>query len=117
MNDATTSDLNGASLDELVTLASQEPVLDEKAEATLARRLSEGETEARQRLLMGNLRMAVDEAIRHRGLGAPQSQLVRRAVRTLATAARDYDPELHGLFSRYAGRLVRSALSEEVTES
>lgn len=114
MRDSTTSYLTGVSLAELVTTASTEPVLDERGEALLARRVRDGDAEALERLIFGNLRVAVDEAIRNRGLGAPQRDLIRVGVRVLMEAARAYDPDLHGSFSSFTRSRVRRALSENV---
>ena len=117
MRESTTSYLTGASLDELVTTASVEPLLDEFGEAQLARRVQNGDREALERLVFGNLRIAVDEAIRNRGLGSPQRDLVRNGVRVLMDAARIYDPTEHGRFSQFVRLRVRSALSENVSRS
>lgn len=117
MRDSTTSYLSGASVGELVSTASMEPVLDAALEAELARRVSDGDTEALERLVMGNLRVAVDEAIRNRGLGQPQRALVRRGVGVLIEAARMYDPDRHGSFSHFASERVRRALSDDVADA
>jgi DNA-directed RNA polymerase sigma subunit (sigma70/sigma32) len=115
MLESTTTYLRGASLDELVTTASREPVLDEQGEATLAGRWRDGDPAALERLVMGNLRIAVDEAIRNRGLGFSQQRLVRRGVAVLMDAASDYDPDRDGPFSSFARLRVRSALSQDVS--
>jgi len=115
MRTSTTSYLTEVSLTELVTVASSEPPLDEQREAALALRVRDGDLDALERLVMGNLRIAVDEAIRNRGLGSSQGALIRYGVRTLMEAARSYDPDRHGSSSRYASRLVRTALSENVS--
>ena len=117
MREATTSYLSDAPVGELVTTASREPLLDEEHELALIRRFRQGDTEALERLLMSNLRVAVDEAIRNRGLGRSQGMLVRRGITVLIEAARTYDPDLHGPFSGYAGQRVRSTLSEDVSHA
>lgn len=117
MREATTSYLADAPVGELVTTASREPLLDEEHELVLVRRVRQGDTEALERLVMSNLRVAVDEAIRNRGLGQSQRLLVRRGIAVLIEAARTYDPDLHGSFSGYAGRRVRSTLSDHVSHA
>jgi RNA polymerase primary sigma factor len=114
MLESTTSYLTGASLDELVTTASTEPLLDERGESLLALRVRNGDPDALERLILGNLRVAVDEGIRNRGLGAPQRDLIRDGVRVLMEAAGAYDPDIHGRFSMYVKARVRRALSEDV---
>ena len=98
------------SLDELVSTASSEPVIDLVAESRLAELLLDGDAEALDRLVRASLRIAIDEAIRNRGLGEPQEGLVRRAAHALMEAAHSYDPGRHGRFSIYARRAVRQAL-------
>jgi RNA polymerase primary sigma factor len=112
-----TSYLARASLDELVTTASTEPLLDERGEALLARRVQDGDMEALERLVFVNLRVAVDEAIRNRGLGSPQRDLVRNGIRVLMDAARIYDPVHDGRFSHFVRLRVSTALSENVSSS
>jgi DNA-directed RNA polymerase sigma subunit (sigma70/sigma32) len=59
---------------------------------------------------MRNLRIAIDEAIRTRGLGLPQRELVPTGVRTLLDAIRSYDPIVHGPFSSHVRAQVRRAM-------
>ena len=117
MREATTSYLADAPVGELVDTASREPLLDDEHESALIRRVREGDSEALERLVMSNLRVAVDEAIRNRGLGQSQRMLVRRGISVLVEAARTYDPDRHGPFSGYASRRVRSTLSEDVSHA
>jgi len=112
MQSTMTMDLNRASVVELVQAASAAPLLDAEREAYLGARAGEGDAGALEHLVLGNLRIAVDEAIRNRGLGTPQDQLLREGVRTLMASAVSYDPKRHGPFSRYAARRIRAALSE-----
>lgn len=115
MRDSTTSDLDQVSLGELVAMASAAPVLDARTEALLAGRAAAGDTEALEKLVRMTLRFAIDEAIRNRGLGSPQRDLVRKGVQTLVEAARRYDPARHGSFARFARGEVRRALSAKVS--
>jgi RNA polymerase primary sigma factor len=117
MREATTSYLADAPVGELVTTASREPLLDEERELALVRRVRDGDMEALERLVMSNLRVAVDEAIRNRGLGQSQRSLVRHGITVLLESARTYDPDAHGTFSRYVTDRVRNALSEDVSHT
>jgi RNA polymerase primary sigma factor len=105
--------LSEATVHDLVVSASSEPLLDEADEAALVRKVRAGDLRALERLVMGNLRVAVDEAIRHRGFGVPQSRLVRTGVSALMEAARSYRQETHGSFSTFAAARVREALSRD----
>jgi DNA-directed RNA polymerase sigma subunit (sigma70/sigma32) len=110
MSDNSTLRLDGAPIAELVVTASTEPVIDHSYEARLAELLVEGHCEVRQTLVRCNLRVAIDEAIRHRGLGESQARMVRRGVRALVEAAETYRPAAHGPFSDYVRSAVRSAI-------
>lgn len=109
-----TSDFDGLSVGDLVLMASDQPVLDDAIEDALIRRAGEGDLGALEQLVLRNLRIAIDEAIRTRGLGLPQRKLVRTGVNTLVEAARSYDPIAHGRFSEHARTQVRSAMRESV---
>lgn len=102
------------SVDDLVSLASEQPLLAEEDEAGLIRRMREGDPGAIEELVRGTLRIAIDEAIRTRGLGLSQRELVRMGVRTLVQAAQEYDPAEHGSFSHHARSSVRNAMIRSV---
>ena len=110
-------DLGQLSLGDLVAVASAQPVLDEDDEDSLVKRAQCGDTEAREQLVMRNLRIAIDEAIRTRGLGLPQRKLVSTGVRTLLDAIRFYDPTVDGPFSAHVRSQVRRALKASLSIS
>jgi DNA-directed RNA polymerase sigma subunit (sigma70/sigma32) len=110
-------DLAQLSLGDLVAVASAQPVLDAEDEDSLVTRAQCGDAEAREQLVMRNLRIAIDEAIRTRGLGQPQRKLVPMGVRTLLDAIRSYDPTVHGPFSRHVRTRVRLALKASISVS
>lgn len=105
------------SVGDLVSMASEQPLLSEEDEARLVLRIREGDESAVEELVVGHLRIAIDGAIRTRGLGLPQRELVRMGVRTLVEATRSYDPDEHGAFSNYARSSVRRAMISGVTIS
>jgi DNA-directed RNA polymerase sigma subunit (sigma70/sigma32) len=110
-------DLAQMSLVDLIAVASAQPILDEHDEDTLIQRARAGDGEARELLVMGNLRIAIDEAIRTRGLGLPQRTLVPMGVNTLLEAIRTYDPAVHGPFSSHVRARVRFAMKARVSIS
>lgn len=112
MLDISPTDLVHAPVEDLVVGASRMPLLDETEEARLADRRTDHE--ALTELVRRHLRVAVDEAIRNRGLGARQDVLVRAGARALVEAAPRYDPEMHGAFSTYARRTVRDAIARAI---
>jgi DNA-directed RNA polymerase sigma subunit (sigma70/sigma32) len=108
-----TNEIASAAVEDLIVGASDVPVLDDAEEARLAVRCAAND-EARWELVRSHLRVAVDEAIRNRGLGARQEVLVREAVRALVEAAPDYDAVSHGSFASYARRIVRAAIGRAI---
>ena len=109
----TTNGLDDAPIDVLVSSASAEPVIDHVSESRLAELFTAGHSDALDRLVRSNLRIAIDEAIRNRGLGERQEWLVRRAAQALVESAGTYDPQQHGRFSHYARRAVRRAIRSD----
>jgi len=103
-------DISDAPLSDLVTRASRWRVLDEQEEAALVDRCASGQDAALDDLVRAHLRVAVDEAIRNRGLGARQDRLARVAARALVEAAPRYQPDRDGPFSRWARRTGREAI-------
>jgi DNA-directed RNA polymerase sigma subunit (sigma70/sigma32) len=98
------------SVGDLVSMASAQPLLAEEDQAGLLQRIRAGDSAAIEELVLGNLRIAIDEAIRTRGLGRSQRELVRMGVRTLVEVAQAYDPARHGPFVRHARSSVRAAM-------
>jgi DNA-directed RNA polymerase sigma subunit (sigma70/sigma32) len=102
---------------DLVEVASAQPLMDEHDEDTLVDRARQGDSEAREELVMRNLRVAIDEAIRTRGLGQPQRKLVPTGVRTLLDAIGSYDPLVDGPFSSHVRARVRRAMKASLSIS
>ncbi|MEQ1855859.1 MAG: hypothetical protein ABL963_05265 [Longimicrobiales bacterium] len=105
-----TPNLAQLGLGDLIRMASAQPVLDERDEGALVERAQKGDTDAREVLVLSNLRVAIDEAIRTRGHGQPQRKLVPMGVSSLLEAIRTYDPNTDGPFSSHVRSRVRLAL-------
>lgn len=112
-----TPDLAQLSLGDLIRVASAQPVLDEHDEDSLIALARLGDAEAREQLVMRNLRVAIDEAIRRRGWGLPQRKLVPMGISTLIEASRTYDPARDGSFSSYVRSRVRLSMNQETAVS
>jgi DNA-directed RNA polymerase sigma subunit (sigma70/sigma32) len=110
-------DLDHLSLGDLVAVASAQPVLDAEDEDSLVTRAQLGDVDATEQLVMRNLRVAIDEAIRTRGLGLPQRELVPTGVRTLLDAIRSYDPTADGPFATHVRARVRRAMRASLSIS
>jgi DNA-directed RNA polymerase sigma subunit (sigma70/sigma32) len=102
------------SVGDLVSMASDQPTLAADDEKRLVERIRGGDAPAVEELVLGNLRIAIDEAIRTRGLGMPQRELVRAGVRALVEAARSYDPAEDGPFANHARLNVRQVMIRSI---
>ena len=105
------------SVGDLVSMASAQPLLAEEDEQGLVRRIRNDDPDALEELVRGCLRIAIDEAIRIRGLGRPQRELVRLGVRSLVEAAQAYEPTVHGRFADHARASVRETLIRSINFS
>lgn len=114
MVEISVDDITAAPVADLVARASSTRVLDAAEEAILVRRRVSGHDAALDALVRSHLRIAVDEAIRNRGLGERQDRLVRAAAQALVEAAPRFDPAEHGSFGEYARRIVRNAIKNEM---
>ncbi len=105
------------SVGDLVSMASEQPLLAAEDEADIVERIRAGDPDALQELVQGHLRIAIDEAIRTHGLGRPQGDLLRTGVRTLVEAARGYDPGRDGPFALHARSSVRASMIRSISIS
>jgi DNA-directed RNA polymerase sigma subunit (sigma70/sigma32) len=103
------TDISSVPVKELVARASEQPVLDASDLERLVGSV-DSDTGARAELARAHLRLAVDEAIRNRGLGISQERLVREAATAVIEASNEYDPGRDGSFRRYARTRIRRAL-------
>ncbi|MGE0160550.1 MAG: hypothetical protein AB7T31_14155 [Gemmatimonadales bacterium] len=110
-------DLAHLSLGDLVAVASAQPVLEAQDEDSLVARARFGDADAREELVLRNLRIVIDEAIRTRGQGLPQRKLVPTGIRTLLDAIRSYDPMVDGPFSSHVRARVRRAMKASISIS
>lgn len=86
-------------------------LLTAEEEVELARRRDAGDGEALDRLIVANLRWAVELATRFRHAhGGDQDDLEQDAIGGLVTAARRYDPDRGVRFTTYATWWIRQGL-------
>jgi RNA polymerase primary sigma factor len=90
-------------------------LLTAEEERALAARIKVGDADAREALIVANLRLVVHLAKGYRSSGATLDDLIQEGTRGLIRAARDYDPELHNTrFSSYASYWVRNMIQRAV---
>lgn len=95
---------------------SQHPLLDKEQEQVLARRITRtGDPEARERMIVSNLRLVVKIARDFTGRGLDLMDLIEEGNLGLLRAVERFDPDRHVRFSTYATwwiqRAVRRALN------
>ena len=86
-------------------------------EAELARRIREGDAEARDRMIRANLRLVVAIAKEYAKIGLPLLDLISEGNIGLMTAAERFDPSKGAKFSTYAAwwikQRIRRALRDQ----
>ncbi len=93
----------------------QYPLLSREEEVALARRIQNGDSEARATMINANLRLVVKIASDFGGLGIDLADLISEGNIGLMTAAERFDPDRGAKFSTYAAlwikQKIRRALS------
>ncbi len=90
-------------------------LLDEEEEKELARRIQEGDEEARQKMITANLRLVVNEAKNYTDHGLPFKDLIEEGNMGLLKAVDRFDPERGTRFSTYATWWIRQAIRRALT--
>jgi RNA polymerase primary sigma factor len=88
----------------------QTPLLSAAEEQMLARRIAQGDAEARDQLVRANLRLVVNIARRYSRRGVDLLDLVAEGNLGLLRAVEDFDPQRGYRFSTYATHWIRQAI-------
>jgi len=91
------------------------PLLDKDEEKKLARRIQEGDQEARKKMITANLRLVVNEAKNYTDHGLPFKDLIEEGNMGLLKAVDRFDPERGTRFSTYATWWIRQAIRRALT--
>jgi RNA polymerase primary sigma factor len=93
-----------------------EPRLTSVEEIELALRVRQGDQNARQRLILANLRLVVKIAHSHGGRGLPLLDLISEGNIGLIRAAGQFDPTKGSRFGAFAATCIRNAISQALAE-
>ena len=92
------------------------PLLSADEEVTLALRIQEGDTEAKQELAEANLRLVVSIAKRYVGRGMQFLDLIQEGNMGLMKAVEKFDHTKGFKFSTYATWWIRQAITRAITD-
>jgi RNA polymerase primary sigma factor len=111
-----TNRLNERPLDELeatdllLEQASVYPLLTKDEEIVLAKRVEQGDLEAKGRMINSNIRLVVSIARRYQGQGMPFADIVQEGMFGLIRAVEKFDHRKGFKFSTYATWWIRQAI-------
>ncbi len=114
------ADLSGLAQSDSLRLYLREisriPLLSAQSEVALARRVEAGEREARNALIVANLRLVVSIAKKYVGQGLPLEDLVGEGNIGLIRAVAKFDPNKGFRFSTYATWWIKQAITRSLLE-
>src|SRR5919197_4417378 len=97
-------------LDQYLHEVSKTPLLTQKEEIALARKVRAGDQGAMQELVKRNLRFVISVAKKYQNRGLPLTDLIGEGNVGLLTAARKFDPDQGVKFISYAVWWIRQAI-------
>jgi RNA polymerase primary sigma factor len=86
------------------------PLLTREEEVELAKRIEQGDPDARERMINSNLRLVVSNARRYEGLGLPLLDLIQEGILGLIRAVEKFDYHKGFKFSTYAVLWIRESI-------
>ncbi|MDE0013933.1 MAG: sigma-70 family RNA polymerase sigma factor [Candidatus Poribacteria bacterium] len=99
------------------SLSTPKKLLSSQEEVELAKRIEDGDTEAREKLICANLRLVKSIAANYKGYGTPVEDLVQAGNIGLINAADKFDYRKKRRFSTYATFLIKKEILEELRKS
>ncbi|HEX3152612.1 MAG TPA: RNA polymerase sigma factor RpoD/SigA [Gemmataceae bacterium] len=86
-------------------------------EKTLARRISTGDTEARDQMVRANLRLVVNIARGYSGKGLALQDLIEEGNLGLLRAVEGFDPNMNTRFSTYASYWIKQSIKRALVNT
>jgi RNA polymerase primary sigma factor len=93
------------------------PLLTADEEKSLARRIEEGDSEARDHLVRANLRLVVNIARSYTGKGLGLQDLIEEGNLGLLRAVEGFDPAMNTRFSTYASYWIKQSIKRGLINS
>ncbi len=90
------------------------PLLSADQEKTLARRIEDGDSEARDHMVRANLRLVVNIARSYTGKGLGLQDLIAEGNLGLLRAVEGFDPSMNTRFSTYASYWIKQSIKRAV---
>lgn len=93
------------------------PLLSAEEEKELARRIAQGDSEARDRMIRANLRLVVNIARNYTGKGLSLQDLIEEGNLGLLRAVEGFDPNMNTRFSTYASYWIKQSIKRALVNS
>src|ERR1041385_748429 len=93
------------------------PLLSADEEKELARRIEDGDSEARDRMVRGNLRLVVNIARSYTGKGLGLQDLIEEGNLGLLRAVEGFDPDMNTRFSTYASYWIKQSIKRALVNT
>ncbi len=93
------------------------PLLTAKQEKELARRISAGDSEARDQMVRANLRLVVNIARSYTGKGLGLQDLIEEGNLGLLRAVEGFDPDMNTRFSTYASYWIKQSIKRALVNT
>ncbi|MEM9445681.1 MAG: sigma-70 family RNA polymerase sigma factor [Verrucomicrobiota bacterium] len=86
------------------------PLLSQKDEVRIAKKIQSGDTKAREEMIQANLRLVVKIANEYSGFGLPTLDLISEGNIGLMKAVERFDPTMGNKFSTYAAWWIKQGI-------
>src|SRR6516165_10512442 len=93
------------------------PLLNAEQEKTLARRIEDGDNEARDQMVRANLRLVVNIARGYTGKGLGLQDLIEEGNLGLLRAVEGFDPTMNTRFSTYASYWIKQSIKRALVNT
>lgn len=94
----------------------EKPLLTQEQEIELAKRIEQGDEEAKNKLIESNLKLVISVAFRYTGQGLDLMDLIQEGNLGLIRAVEKYDYRKDVRFSTYATRWIRQAITRAIAD-